>query len=226
MTEAYAILDCSPIGQLVIRKDFEVLFWNRCMETWTGIGRQEVVGTSLLHRYPHLEGPRYARRIVPIFKGGAPVVFSSQLHHYLIPAPLPGGRFRVQYTVVTRVADSDGDGYCAIFSLQDVTSLTDAIDSNRVAIQQVREEVKVREGTEKRLERTVGELQRALEEIKTLRGILPICASCKKIRDDKGQWNEIESYIGARSEAKFSHGICPNCVRRLYPDLEMEEEDW
>jgi hypothetical protein len=64
----------------------------------------------------------------------------------------------------------------------------------------------------------------ALANVKTLRGLLPICASCKKIRDDSGYWNQIESYISARSEAEFSHGICPECTWRLYPDLYDEAE--
>lgn len=61
--------------------------------------------------------------------------------------------------------------------------------------------------------------KQAEEEIKKLRGILPICASCKKIRDDKGYWNQIESYIQEHSEAEFSHGICQDCAKKLYPDL-------
>jgi len=56
-------------------------------------------------------------------------------------------------------------------------------------------------------------------ELKTLSGLLPICSSCKKIRDDKGYWNQLESYIRARSDAEFSHGLCPDCARRLYPDI-------
>jgi hypothetical protein len=60
------------------------------------------------------------------------------------------------------------------------------------------------------------ELQKALSEIKTLSGLLPICSSCKKIRDDKGYWNQIELYIRDRSEAEFSHGICPPCAEKLY----------
>jgi AmiR/NasT family two-component response regulator len=63
------------------------------------------------------------------------------------------------------------------------------------------------------------ELEKALAEINTLRGILPICAHCKKIRDDKGYWNQIESYIHEHSEAQFSHGICPDCAKELYPDF-------
>jgi hypothetical protein len=61
------------------------------------------------------------------------------------------------------------------------------------------------------------ELRNALSKIKTLSGMLPICASCKKIRDDKGYWNQIESYIKHHSEAEFSHSICPECAKILYP---------
>jgi PAS domain S-box-containing protein len=62
-------------------------------------------------------------------------------------------------------------------------------------------------------------LEDALEKIKVLRGIIPICASCKKIRDDKGYWNQIESYIKDHSEADFSHSICPDCAKKLYPEV-------
>ncbi|MDH3349252.1 MAG: hypothetical protein OEM02_14270 [Desulfobulbaceae bacterium] len=63
------------------------------------------------------------------------------------------------------------------------------------------------------------ELKEALSEIKTLSGLIPICASCKKIRDDKGYWKQIEEYISYHSEAEFSHSICPDCTKRLYPKL-------
>ena len=66
--------------------------------------------------------------------------------------------------------------------------------------------------------RTNNELQHALGEVKKLSGLLPICSSCKKIRDDDGYWNQIETYIGHRSEAQFSHGICPDCLREMYPE--------
>lgn len=57
------------------------------------------------------------------------------------------------------------------------------------------------------------------QSMKYLEGILPVCASCKKIRDDKGNWNQIEVYVRERSEAEFSHGICPECAKKLYPEL-------
>ncbi len=62
-------------------------------------------------------------------------------------------------------------------------------------------------------------LRAALAKIKKLSGMLPICASCKKIRDDRGYWNQIEIYIRQHSEAQFSHGICPDCVKKLYPEI-------
>jgi hypothetical protein len=59
-------------------------------------------------------------------------------------------------------------------------------------------------------------LRDALSQIKTLSGLIPICASCKKIRDDKGYWNQLETFIQEHSEAEFSHGICPDCMKKLY----------
>lgn len=61
--------------------------------------------------------------------------------------------------------------------------------------------------------------EEAISRIKTLSGLLPICASCKKIRDDKGYWNHIENYIREHSEAEFTHGLCPDCIEKLYPGL-------
>jgi len=66
-------------------------------------------------------------------------------------------------------------------------------------------------------ERLIAELQEALAKIKVLSGLLPICASCKKVKDDQGYWNQIEAYISERSEAEFSHGLCPDCIKKLYP---------
>jgi PAS domain S-box-containing protein len=66
-------------------------------------------------------------------------------------------------------------------------------------------------------------LQDAILEIKELNGMLPICSSCKKIRDDKGYWNQIESYIRDHSAVEFSHSICPHCTKKLYPDFNIPD---
>jgi CheY-like chemotaxis protein len=63
------------------------------------------------------------------------------------------------------------------------------------------------------------ELEKALEEVKVLRGFISICSSCKKIRNDEGKWEQLEAYIQQHSEALFSHGICSDCMKKLYPDF-------
>jgi hypothetical protein len=71
-------------------------------------------------------------------------------------------------------------------------------------------------------ERLISELQSAMAEVQALSGLLPICANFKNIRDDRGYWTRVEIYIEQRTDVSFSHGICPACVRQLYPDLQVE----
>ena len=179
----FALLDHSPIGHFVLRSDFTILFWNRCLETWTGISRNQLLGQNIAHRFPHLGEEKYVHRIRSMFAGGPPTIFSSQLHRHIIPAPLPGGKFRFQYTVVTSVPDPDttcrdhgchepevcndhgGQGCYALFSIQDVTSLTEAIENNRAAYQKVQEEMLERRKAE-------AKLVKYTKELKTLNGAL------------------------------------------------------
>ncbi len=74
-----------------------------------------------------------------------------------------------------------------------------------------------RKQAEQTREDLITELEDALEKVKTLKGMLPICCSCKKIRDDEGYWNQIETYMSQHSEVEFSHSICPDCAKKLYP---------
>ena len=83
----------------------------------------------------------------------------------------------------------------------------------------LKDEIKSRKKSEQEKEKFLIELKTALSEVKTLRGILPICSFCKQIRDDKGYWSQIESYIQKHSDADFTHGICPECIKKHYPDL-------
>jgi hypothetical protein len=85
--------------------------------------------------------------------------------------------------------------------------------------------VKVTEPLIVKLHDTVAELQNALVNVNQLRGLLPICAYCKKIRDDKGYWNQIEAYLQKHTEAEFSHGICPDCEEKLYADLDKRKQE-
>jgi YesN/AraC family two-component response regulator len=73
-------------------------------------------------------------------------------------------------------------------------------------------------------ERLIAELQQALTEVKKLNGLLPICSHCKKIRDDKGYWHQVERYISAHTEATFSHGLCEDCLHEHYPEVSEAED--
>ena len=72
-------------------------------------------------------------------------------------------------------------------------------------------------------EKVTEELKKALKEIKTLRGILPLCSYCKKIRNDKGYWEQVDVYIQQHTEADISHSICPECAKEHYSDLDIFE---
>jgi len=97
-----------------------------------------------------------------------------------------------------------------------------------VVIEQVIEQRDIsvaKQRAEEEKERLIIELQEALASVKTLSGLLPICASCKKIRNDDGYWTLVETYVSERSEAEFSHGICPDCGKELYGDLYVDESE-
>jgi phosphoserine phosphatase RsbU/P len=86
----------------------------------------------------------------------------------------------------------------------------------------LKHEMDCRKKRETELSRSNEELQRALREVKVLRGLIPICASCKNIRNDGGFWQQLEEYIGEHSEAEFSHGLCQPCLKKLYPSVYQE----
>lgn len=112
-----------------------------------------------------------------------------QLAEYSLETPRGLGRFEM------RMVPSAGDEVLCI--VRDITQRHEA---------------------EKERERLITELQEALVRVHTLHGLLPICASCKKIRDDAGYWKQIEEYVSEHTDAEFTHGLCPDCMQRLYPE--------
>ncbi len=76
-----------------------------------------------------------------------------------------------------------------------------------------------RKQAEEERKKMIQELNETLAQVRSLRGLLPICASCKRIRDEKGHWQALETYISGHSEAEFSHSICPSCAQNLYPEF-------
>jgi len=85
-------------------------------------------------------------------------------------------------------------------------------------------EIEKRVLLEKKQNELIDDLHKAIAEVKTLKGIIPICSSCKKIRDDKGYWNQVEEYVRDHTEAEFSHGICPDCIVKHYPEFISKEQ--
>ena len=91
-------------------------------------------------------------------------------------------------------------------------------------INNLKQEVASRIRSENQIKLERNKLEDALQKVKTLSGLLPICAECKNIRDDKGYWSQIESFIRDHSEAEFSHSICPSCLKKLYPEYYKDDE--
>jgi len=146
-------LDHVPMGVFVLREDFVVLLWNYCLQEWTGISQEEVVGKHVEVVLPHLSAPPYAVRLRNVFAGGLPLVFSSQLHPRLIPTSPGEGRVRVQYTTVTPVPAPDGMSFYALFAVRDVTERARCVEVCRAMRAQALEEAQERKKVEAALRR-------------------------------------------------------------------------
>lgn len=102
-----------------------------------------------------------------------------------------------------------------------ITTVKPAFDEagEVVSVLCVSKDITERKRIEEEREKVIGDLQKALSEIKALTGLLPICAGCKKIRNDAGYWEAVESYIQKHTSVEFSHGICPSCIEKFYPEF-------
>lgn len=129
--EKFSHFDLIPLGLCILKSDYTVIYWNNCLEEWTKISRESILGTTLTERFPHLSQPQYTSRLQDIFKGGPPAIFSSQLHKYIIPAPSRQGKNRIQHTTVTSLPGIEADNYYALMSIQDVTDLTYRVQEYR-----------------------------------------------------------------------------------------------
>ena len=118
------------------------------------------------------------------------------------------------------VSHKEGRRVCLIFN---GIPVLDEV-GNLIGYRGVAKDITQQKHAEEEREKLIAELEAALSKIKALRGLIPICASCKKIRDDKGYWNKLEAYIENHSEAEFSHGICPECASELYPEYRKKKQ--
>ena len=161
----FDILDYAPVGMLVLRSDFTVIFWNRCLAEWTGIERDDILDTDIRNRFPHLRKPIYAARIKDIFKGAPPIIFSSQLHKHILPCLLCDEQYRIQHTTVSSIPIPDSSDFYALFDIQDVTDLTRTIKDYQKMRDQALEEVKERKRAEIQLQSHQENLARSNKEL-------------------------------------------------------------
>jgi PAS domain S-box-containing protein len=187
-------------GLYVLGSDGAVLFMNPEAERLLGWTESELVGRNI-HDAVHYKRP-----------DGTPLAFEDCAMHRVIET---GGRFYSRDEVFIRKDGTmfpvsvnctplfeDGTIVASVTAFRDITS----------AVQAARDR-----------ESLIADLQKALSEIRTIQGILPICSYCKKIRDDKGAWQSLELYIGSRTEASFSHGMCKECARKEFPQYFKEQ---
>lgn len=190
-----AILAASPVG-IGLMKNHAHGWANESMFRMLGYKEDELIGRSAHILYPDRgEYERVSREMDTIMDRGGIGIFETRWMRK------DGTEFDCDLQMCALDKTDPGKGYIAVVS--DITE---------------------RKGAEQEREKLIEELRKSFHRIKKLSGLLPICASCKKIRDDKGYWNQIESYIRAHSEAEFSHSICPECTGKLYPEFRQKDD--
>jgi PAS domain S-box-containing protein len=206
-------------------EDFICTDVNRSAERIDGIICTKVVGKSVLEIFPAIKEFGLFDVFLRVWRTGTseryPIAqykddrISGWRENYVYK--LPSGEIVAVYSDETERMQADEALENAYEELeQKIKERTAELSqANLKLIQEINE----RKQSEAERENLIKKLQEALSEVKTLSGLFPICASCKKIRDDKGYWNQIEAYIRKHSDAEFSHSICPECAKKLYPKL-------
>jgi len=203
-----AIIEFLPDPTWVIDIAGKVISWNRAMERITGIAKRDIIGKGdYAYAIPFFGAPRPTLVDRVLAKGAdAPKEASAPEAPAKTPAEDGYGDTTVtlagRYFAATagRLFNNRGDVVGAIGCLRDIT------DAKRM---------------ERERERLIAELKASAAKVRKLSGLLPICSVCKNIRDDKGYWNQLEAFLKAHSEIEFSHSICPDCAKRLYPGFDV-----
>ena len=180
---------------LLLSTDYTVLWANKAALEQTGLAKNELIGNycyAATHdRDCHCEPPNEPCPVRDLLETGKPKAAEHE-HH-----------------------DKNGNTVHAEVSAYPIKDNS----GNIVRFVHISKNITERKSLEREREKLILELQEALAEIRTLKGIIPICSSCKKIRNDSGYWEQIEEYIRKNSDAEFTHGICPTCARKLYSGI-------
>ena len=148
------ILNLIPDGAFVIDNNYTLLFWNKQLEEWTNYTSQDILGKKINSLFPFLNHNKYLKRLHNIFEGGAPVIFSSQLHHNIIPSELSNGQSRIQNTYVRPIKLQDDNKFYALFIIQDVTEYALLAENYKSMRNKALDEVKERKEVEDIMIRT------------------------------------------------------------------------
>lgn len=201
------------VAIFVIDSHHQVIHWNRACEELTGINAADVLGTPKhWTAFYDQQRPTLSDLIIDKNLGRMDDLYVVHGPSLLIPQGLHaegwylnvGGKKRYLIFDASPIYSQDGKLLGVVETLQDITVL-----------KQMEEEK----------ERLNCELREALNQIKTLSGLIPICAACKKIRDDKGYWNQLEQYLEEHSDAVFSHGLCPECFQEYFPEAARAKKE-
>lgn len=184
------LLDESNDPTFSFYEDGTYRYANKAFAKGVGWPRDEIIGRKIWDLFDKDEADKRFAIVKKVFATG-------KTEEIEVRVPLPSGD-TFYLTTAKPILRDDGTVETVICSSKNITKRKLAEDA---------------------LKAERDRLLSAMNEIKTLSGLLPICASCKKIRDDQGYWNQLERYIQKHSDAKFSHGLCPECVSKLYPQL-------
>jgi PAS domain S-box-containing protein len=199
-----SLFEALPVSLYVVDKDGRIIDVNPFHLNHMGRGhtkKEDYLGRSLASR-ASLIAAGMAGQFEDVLRG---IPFERGGVHFPSVSGGGDGYFNVRGVPLKRGNEITG----AIYISEDVTELKKAQEELTLHKERLEELVKAR----------TAELSAALSKVKTLSGFLPICSSCKKVRDDKGYWNQVEAYLNEHSELVLSHSMCPECARKLYPEF-------
>lgn len=165
VVDKFCVLDQVPIGICVLRSDFVVLYWNRCLEEWTNLPRGKIVGEKISNYFPHLGELKYANCFKQIFAGQTSIVSSAEFDENLVPTILPDGQLRIQQITVTALPTREEAQPYALLSIQDVSELTQQVQEQGTMLDQALAEVKECQRTEEALRSREEQLQAVLDAV-------------------------------------------------------------
>lgn len=151
--------DYIPIGICILDKSYKVLYWNLALEGWTGISKSDIIGYSLIDKFPHLNEPRFKVRIDLMFEGRPPMVFSSLLNQYFIPAINSEGSYHSQSATLTSMPCKSG-GFNLVIAIENVSTLTNRVQKYRSIKNHALEEVQKRSEAEEKIKLYLKELEK------------------------------------------------------------------